>query len=153
MYAEAENSGFQNTAKLLSGLHYFLRAATQGQDEAIDWISSFLSSMSALPPTAITALPSNLLHLLQWVHSATSEEKEVYLVAEAMFHSMSRGDTAITRTGFDSAVQNLLFSQHEHSPQLIKSAKGLRTSVKKMLFSALESNESTEVHVCIHLLF
>ena len=119
-------------------------------EEAADWISSFLDSMSALPPTV--ALPPSLLRLLRWVQHATPEEREVYLVAEEMFRTMARGITTtigitatIPKTEFDAAVQKLLSSRFEHSPQLIKSAKELRNSVKKMLLTSLESNSSTEV--------
>ena len=113
--------------------------------EATDWISLFLGSVSALPPSSIAALNPSLIHLLQWVQFATAGEKEVYLVARGMFLTMARGDSGIPKTQFDTAIQNLLSSQHEHSPQLIKSARGLRMSVKKMLSSALESSTSTEV--------
>ena len=145
LYAEAEKTGFNNAADLTNGLQYFLRAAVQDVDEAMDWISSFLDSTSALPPTAIAALQPSLLHLLRWVQTATSEEKAVYLVAEGMFRTMSHGDSTIPRTGFDGAVQNLLSSRYKHSPQLVKSAKGLRISVKRVLSSCLESNNSAEV--------
>lgn len=66
-----------------------------------------------------------------------------------MFHTMARGGSAIPKGEFDGAIQSLLSSQHEHSPQLTKSANELRGSVKKMLSSALESNNSAEVYTCI----
>lgn len=116
-----------------------------GVDEATDWISSFLESMSALPLTA--TLQPSLLRLLQWVQFTTTEEKEVYLVAEGMFCTMARGDDTISKAEFDSAIQNLLSSRYEQSPQLIKSAKELKLSVKKMLYSALESSNSAEVNI------
>lgn len=68
-------------------------------------------------------------------------------MAEGMFHTMARGGSAIPKGEFNGAIQSLLSSQHEHSPQLTKSANELRGSVKKMLSSALESNNSAEVHV------
>ena len=104
--------------------------------------------MSALPPSA--ALHPSLLQLLQWIQCATVEEKEVYLVAEGMFHTMARGGSAIPKGEFDGAIQSLLSSQHEHSPQLTKSANELRGSVKKMLSSALESNNSAEVYIHVY---
>lgn len=72
-------------------------------------------------------------------------------MADGMFHTMARGDSAIPKGEFDGAIQNLLSSHHEHSPQLIKSAKELRVSVKKMLSSALESNNSAEVRTLYSL--
>ena len=74
----------------------------------------------------------------------------MYSVAEDMFRGMSRGGGgggggAIPQAEFDGAVQSLLAGRCEHSPQLVKSARGLRLSVKRMLSSALESNNSTEV--------
>lgn len=131
----------------MTGLHCFLRAAVQGVDEAADWITSFLDSMSALPPTTLSALQPSLLRLLHWARSATVEEKAVYLVAEEMFRTMSRGASTIARSEVNEAVRNLLTSRFEHSPQVLKSAKGLRMSVKRMLSSALESSNSTEVSV------
>ena len=74
---------------------------------------------------------------------------QVYLVAEDMFREMVHGGRCIPKTEMDSAVTHLLSSggRYEDSPQLIKSAKGLRTAVKRMLCSALESNHSDEVCV------
>lgn len=63
-----------------------------------------------------------------------------------MFHTMAHGGSTISKGEFDGAIQSLLSSQHEHSPQLTKSANELRVSVKKMLSSALESNNSAEVY-------
>lgn len=103
--------------------------------------------MSALPPTTLSALQPSLLRLLHWTRSATVEEKAVYLVAEEMFRTMSRGASTIARSEVNEAVRNLLTSRFEHSPQVLKSAKGLRMSVKRMLSSALESSNSTEVSV------
>ena len=74
---------------------------------------------------------------------------QVYLVAEDMFREMVHGGRSIPKTEMDSAVTHLLSSggRYEDSPQLIKSAKGLRTAVKRMLCSALESNHTNEVCV------
>ena len=67
-----------------------------------------------------------------------------------MFRGMVNGDRSIPRSGMDGAMTHLLSSgSYEDSPQLIKSAKGLRTAVKRMLCSALESNHSEEV--CVYL--
>lgn len=71
-------------------------------------------------------------------------------MAEGMFHTMARGGSAIPKGEFDGAIQSLLSSQHEHSPQLTKSANELRGSVKKMLSSALESNNSAEVYIHVY---
>ena len=147
LYAEAEKSGFRNTDDLTNALRCFLRAAALERSEAEDWITSFLESTSALPPSAVAAVPPSLLRLLQWVSTATTEQREVCLVAEGMFRRMTRGDRVIPRSGVEGAVANLLSSSDgsEHSPQLVKSAKGLRMSVKRMLCSALESSQSEEV--------
>ena len=147
LYAEAEQSGFQNTAVLENGLRCFLRATAQGVNEAADWTSSFLDSTPALPPAVLSALQPSLLRLLHWARSATTEEKAVYLVAEEMFRTMSHGTSAIARSEVDGAVMNLLTGRCEDSAQVIKSAKGLRMSVKRMLSSALESSNSTEVSI------
>ena len=70
-------------------------------------------------------------------------------MAEDMFREMVHGGRSIPKTEMDSAVTHLLSSggRYEDSPQLIKSAKGLRTAVKRMLCSALESNHTNEVCV------
>lgn len=143
LYAEAEKSGFREEATLTSSLQHFLRAAEEGVDDATDWIASFLDSMSALPSSVV--LPPSLLNLLQWVRVASKEEKEVFLVAERMYRTMAKGKAAVPEAEFDDAIQNLLMSQCEHSPEMIKSAKDLKMSVKKLLFSALERSKSNEV--------
>ena len=112
-------------------------------DDATEWISSFLDSMSALPSSVV--LPPSLLGLMRWVGSASEEEKKVSLVAEDMFSAMARGKTAIPKSEFDDAVQNLLTSRFEHSPELIKSARDLKLSVKKLLCCAAEKDHLEEV--------
>ena len=143
LYAEAEKSGFHEEATLTSSLQHFLRAAEEGVDDATEWIASFLDSMSALPSSVV--LPPSLLNLLQWVRLASKEEKEVFLVAERMYRTMAKGRTAIPGTELDDAIQNLLTSHCEHSPEMVKSAKDLKMSVKKLLRSALEQSKSNEV--------
>lgn len=99
--------------------------------------------MSALPSSVV--LPPSLLGLMRWVGSASEEEKKVSLVAEDMFSAMARGKTAIPKSEFDDAVQNLLTSRFEHSPELIKSARDLKLSVKKLLCCAAEKDHLEEV--------
>ena len=145
-----EKNGFGNSADLVHALRCFLRAAAVrdgNREEATEWISSFLDSTSALPPSIVADLLVSLLRLLKWVGGATPEEREVYLVAADMFREMvGRGDSSISRGGMDGAVAHLLSSgQYEDSPQLMKSARGVRMAVKRMLCSALESNKSEEV--------
>lgn len=87
LYEEAEQTGFQDENRLEKSLNYFVEAAENGADDAVEWISSFLSSMTALPPSVV--LPESLVKAMQWLTEASESEKQVRAVAKSMFSKMA----------------------------------------------------------------
>lgn len=143
LYEEAEHSGFENRDSLEKSLHFFVQAAETGTKEAVSWIGSFLDSMAALPPSVV--IPDKLLKMMKWVTEATDSERQVRVVAKSMFSKMAGRNQAIPRMKIDDSAQILLSSESESvSPEIAKS-KQLKSSVKKLMHSALLQSGSDEV--------
>ena len=151
---EAEQSGFRNVDSLQKSLECFIQAAENGVQDAGNWIGSFLSSIPALPPSVI--LPSSLVKVMQWVTRATDTEKQIRIVAKSMFSKMTGPENpTIPKSKIDERAQLLLASQseHAHTPGLAKSAKELRSSVKRLLHSALLLSGSEEVCALVSVIY
>jgi len=143
LYEEAEHSGFENRDLLEKSLHFFVQAAETGTKEAVSWIGSFLDSMAALPPSVV--IPDKLLKVMKWVTEATDSERQVRVVAKSMFSKMAGRNQTIPRMKIDDSAQILLSSESESvSPEIAKS-KQLKSSVKKLMHSALLQSGSDEV--------
>ena len=148
LYNEAEQSGFQNVESLKKGLQYLVEAAEDGVDDAIGWIGTFLS----VTPSQLPTLPNHLLKVMHWVVGSNEAERRIRVIAKTMFSKMAQGSgetKIIPKSKIDESAQLLLSSSAEsHPPGLAKSAKELRSSVKRLLHSAMLLSGSDEV--CAH---
>lgn len=145
LFHQAEQEGFSNTATLVSSLQQFMQAAENGVDEATQWIGSFLGSLSALPPSVV--LPEHMVRIMRWVTEATSTDKQIYIIAKSMFREMADGKASIPKDKIEEAATRLMSSQSggTETPDLVKSSKMLRGSIRRLLQEAALSTTTDEV--------
>ncbi len=98
--------------------------------------------------------PSNLVKIMQWVTESNPTERQVRSIAKSMFRKMAGDDKVILKSQIEEHAQVLLSSQSGSAEAgTAKSLQELKSSVKRLLHSALLLSGTNEVgvRVCVRV--